>query len=103
AAFVWPAERPPDFILGLRFGLVVRKIRPSRWMHPYRNIAARRFVEQRLKLGQVQGLSGGVGIDLNSKRSQLIDSAVHFLQVLFGIVNRQTRDKAGKSFRVFRD
>src|SRR6185312_3532511 len=68
---VGPAEGPPDLVLRLLLGEIVREIGGTRWMHPDRFAGLVHGLEERLESRIVERLAGDVGVNLHAKRAIL--------------------------------
>src|SRR5579872_3922395 len=101
ARFIRPAERPPDFILRLRFHQIVRKIRRARRMNPHGLSKFFHLLEHGAEFLSVESLAAYVRKDLNSTCAQLGDCPARFFYRTFGIAHRNRWNETWKTLRVF--
>ncbi len=86
---VWPAQRPPDAVLGHWLGRIVRPHRAAGGVHPERAALLGDDVEDDLEPWLVQRRASDVGVHLRADRTELGHRPVQFGRSGLRIAHRQ--------------
>src|SRR5262245_24089979 len=86
---VWPAERPPDFVLRFRLSWIIRKPGAARRVKQDRKIILGHHLENRRILWTIERLAGGVRVDLHSLRPEIFHRAAQLDRGFLRVVHRE--------------